>query len=377
MNISIADIIMAKLRREALSREEEELFAQWYDTEDNKTLYYEWKRMDAAIYANMLGDKNVCPKWKDMRRRQKSLYFVWRYVGIACILAGLFFLWYSVNSRFESSVSGEKGYANERVVLTLSDGRKIFLDDPVYRGGYGEEGILIRKDGRNSIVYAPLELGNRGSFNTISIPRRCEYRLKLSDGSIVWLNAETKLVFPVDFKSGPREVELEGEAFFDVVRMDGKPFVVHTRKFDVRVTGTAFNVRAYAGETESATLAEGEIGLEKEGCVYRLCPGEQAYIRNDGVEIKKVDVREEISWRYGAFCFKDACLEDIMRDLIRWYGVEVEYETPELKKLHFTAWFRRTADLREVIDLLEKTGKISIDIKNRTMVIKSNGAENR
>ena len=171
------------------------------------------------------------------------------------------------------------------------------------------------------------------------------------------------------FQGETREVRLQGEAYFEIAKNKNQPFIVHTTQFDVQVTGTQFNVRAYPGEMESATLAEGGIQLEKGGKTYTLKPGQQAYLEEEEVQVRKVNLEIAIAWRYNAFSFEETPLEEIMNELARWYNIHVFYLNPKVKELHFTAWFRRNCTLQEVIDILEKTGKINIELKGKTITV--------
>ena len=122
---------------------------------------------------------------------------------------------------------------------------------------------------------------------------------------------------------------------------------------------------------ESATLAEGGIQLKKDGQTYTLQPGQQAYMKQEQeqVKVREVDLKSAIAWRYNAFSFEEAPLEEIMNELSRWYNIHVFYLNPKVKELHFTAWFRRNSTLEEVIDVLNKTDKIHVELKGKTITV--------
>ena len=202
------------------------------------------------------------------------------------------------------------------------------------------------------------------------IPRGSEYQLILSDGTIVWLNSESEITFPVNFTGEKREVKLKGEAFFDVAKDERHPFIVKTEQFDIRVTGTQFNVRAYTDEPASATLAEGSIQLVRQEEVIPLVPGQQALLKQGIVKVREIELREAIAWRYNAFYFKQQPLESLLNEIARWYDVEVIYQNPTLKKLHFTAGFQRSCSITEVINTLGMTQKIRLEIKGKTLLVK-------
>lgn len=356
--------------------EEEEVFAAWYEEPKNRKCYYEWQKIQAAIRANAEAPGAAAgAAWRKIALRERPLLWLrrgWKYVAAACLLLGIGMAAYRLRVTEQEVPLAQQATVEpgrKQAVLTLSTGKQISLTDSLCRTVTKENGTVIRNDAPNMLVYDAAEQSRGLVYNTVAIPRGGEYKLTLSDGTAVWLNADTRLTFPVAFNGTRREVKLEGEAFFEVAKDTARPFVIHTREFDVRVTGTAFNVRSYPEEAKSATLIEGGIQLEKGNFFYRLQAGEQAIVKDAQVDIRQVKAEEAIAWRYGTFSFKEARLEHIMNELSRWYDVEVFYLHPQLKELHFTAWFRRNSSIEEVVRILEKTKKIRIHIKGRTLMI--------
>lgn len=371
------EIAVARLCGEALNAEEEAIFAAWYEEPENRRRYCEWQKLRAAVRAGVeVPAARTEAAWRKVAAPRRPLLWLrrgWKYAAVACLLAGVGMAFYRLrvvekNVPLAQQVAVEPG--RKQAVLTLSTGKRIPLTDSVYRTVTKENGTVIRNDSPNMLVYDAAE-GSQGLvYNTVAIPRGGEYKLTLADGTTVWLNADTRLTFPVAFNGARREVKLEGEAFFEVAKDTLKPFIIHTRGFDVRVTGTRFNVRTYPEEPESATLLEGGIRLEKGGDSYRLEPGQQAVVGEHSVRIRAVDPADAVAWRSEAFSFREESLEHIMNELCRWYDVEVFYQNPDLKELHFTAWFRRNSSLEEVIGILMKTRKSHINLNGRTIVIK-------
>lgn len=372
-NLNIEDIIFRYSNKKELTEKERQFLEGWLAEPGNRKRYQEWKRLEAAVYANGKSKEvDVYAAWERLRKDIARKRYILRTLPWAAAIAlligcGALFLLQRgqqptapVAQQIQEDLTG-------KIVLTLSDGRQVALSDSL--GSLQEQNGTTIENGNQSLVYNPTDSTIAMVYNTIRIPRGAEYKLVLADGSQVWLNAESSITYPVAFQGETREVRLQGEAYFEIAKNKNQPFIVHTTQFDVQVTGTQFNVRAYPGEMESATLAEGGIQLEKGGKTYSLKPGQQAYLEEEEVQVRKVNLESAIAWRYNAFSFEETPLEEIMNELARWYNIHVFYLNPKVKELHFTAWFRRNCTLQEVIDILEKTGKINIELKGKTITV--------
>ncbi len=372
-NLNIEDIIFRYSNKKELTEKERQFLEGWLAEPGNRKRYQEWKRLEAAVYANGKSKEvDVYAAWERLRKDIARKRYILRTLPWAAAIAlligcGALFLLQRgqqptapVAQQIQEDLTG-------KIVLTLSDGRQVALSDSL--GSLQEQNGTTIENGNQSLVYNPTDSTIAMVYNTIRIPRGAEYKLVLADGSQVWLNAESSITYPVAFQGETREVRLQGEAYFEIAKNKNQPFIVHTTQFDVQVTGTQFNVRAYPGEIESATLAEGGIQLEKGGKTYSLKPGQQAYLEEEEVQVRKVNLESAIAWRYNAFSFEETPLEEIMNELARWYNIHVFYLNPKVKELHFTAWFRRNCTLQEVIDILEKTGKINIELKGKTITV--------
>lgn len=372
-NLNIEDIIFRYSNKKELTEKERQFLEEWLAEPGNRKRYQEWKRLEAAVYADGKSKEvDVYAAWERLRKDIARKRYILRTLPWAAAIAlligcGALFLLQKgqqptapVAQQIQEDLTG-------KIVLTLSDGRQVALSDSL--GSLQEQNGTTIENGNQSLVYNPTDSTIAMVYNTIRIPRGAEYKLVLADGSQVWLNAESSITYPVAFQGETREVRLQGEAYFEIAKNKNQPFIVHTTQFDVQVTGTQFNVRAYPGEMESATLAEGGIQLEKGGKTYSLKPGQQAYLEEEEVQVRKVNLESAIAWRYNAFSFEETPLEEIMNELARWYNIHVFYLNPKVKELHFTAWFRRNCTLQEVIDILEKTGRINIELKGKTITV--------
>ena len=246
-----------------------------------------------------------------------------------------------------------------KAVLTLANGSTVVLDNAdngviAKQGNTSisktDEGKLIYNSGQDNVVNAEPEI------NTMSTPKGGKYQITLPDGSKVWLNALTALKFPTRFTGKERVVELSGEAYFEVAKDKSMPFKVKmANNTTIEVLGTHFNIMAYANERSiNATLLEGSINVKKGDVERIMVPGQQATITND-INLKQVDVDEAISWINGLFSFGKADIGTVMRQIERWYNVDVVFEG-KIPDNQITGYISRTSNLTEVIKMLKLSG---------------------
>lgn len=245
-----------------------------------------------------------------------------------------------------------------RAILTLADGSVIRLDDAV-KGVISQQGDAeIKKVADGEIVYN--QAGNRvqdSRINTVSTPRGGQFRITLPDGSAVWLNSSSLIRFPTGFEAAERRVEIEGEVFFEVKKDATRPFRVVFGGNEVEVLGTSFNIAHYSDEAVSrTTLVEGAVSFRGGGKVSVLKPGQEASVTESGVvSIADVDVEEAIAWKNGLFFFQDADVGSVMRQVSRWYDVEVVYEGTFSKK-QLRGKVPRSEALSELMNMLHYAG---------------------
>ena len=211
------------------------------------------------------------------------------------------------------------------------------------------------------------------TINTLVVPKGGEFAIVLADGTKIWLNADTRLKYPTFFTGDKREVELEGEAYFEVQHDEKMPFIVKTSQSAIRVYGTTFNVKAYPDDSfQKTTLEEGSIGLLVSNKEFKLVPNEQAILNTDNkVNIIKINARQQSVWRHGRFLFDNENLEDIMAQLARWYDVNIFFIGPKVRDLHFSGEIDRYENIEKVLHMIGLTTNISFSIKEKTITITS------
>ncbi len=260
-----------------------------------------------------------------------------------------------------------------KAILTLDDGQVLSLDDKIASVITEEDGTLIHKDSSNGIVYHKAEsVKPTLIYNRIDVPRGGEYSLTLADGTKVWLNSESSLKYPVQFVGSTRQVELTGEAYFEVSHNASKPFFVKAGDAEVKVLGTKFNISSYTDEEYIATtLVEGSVEVSNLGSKELLKPGYQAVVNRRGGEfqIQEVDTRLYTSWVNGVFEFKNNSLEEICHQLSRWYDVEFFFTEKQYRDLRFTGAAKREKPVGFALGMIEKMANVKFAIKNDKIVV--------
>jgi ferric-dicitrate binding protein FerR (iron transport regulator) len=263
--------------------------------------------------------------------------------------------------------------AKAHVMLTLSDGRQVALDSTATEQIIEQKGIHAVNSGKGALTYARPAENNAAQpnivFNTLTTPRGKYYKIVLPDGTQVSLNAASSLRYPTFFSDGQRKVELTGEAYFDVAKDAGQPFVVVTGKQVISVLGTAFNVKAYTDEPYiKTTLVEGRIKVDpRNGTEAKLLsPGEQATLENNQLQIRKTDTREDISWMSDMFYFSDTDLHTVAHQLQRWYDIEVDYASLPNARLY--GQLPRSTPLLQLLNAIEKTSDIKLKLSNNRLL---------
>ncbi|MGY0037823.1 FecR family protein [Pedobacter sp. NJ-S-72] len=209
-------------------------------------------------------------------------------------------------------------------------------------------------------------------MNTVSTPRGGQYRIILPDGTKVWLNSSSSLKFPEQFTSNERNVELKGEAYFEVAKNASKPFKVTVNSTVVKVLGTHFNIMAYNDDPFiKTTLLEGSVQLSNITTLDILKPGQQAVINKSGfVKVINTDTEQSIAWKNGYFFFNRANLKDIMKQLSRWYNIDVIYKGKMPVEEEFVGKIKRDSELSKTLKILEFSG-VNFKIIGNQLIVTS------
>ncbi|WP_158796234.1 FecR family protein [Pedobacter sp. L105] len=257
-------------------------------------------------------------------------------------------------------------------ILTLANGKTIKLDH-IRNGVLVEhDGLQITKTGSGQLLYNLTAVTGKpdDAENMISTPKGGQYQILLSDGTKVWLNAASSLRFPVCFNQQSRKVELTGEAYFEVAKNPARPFIVKTANTSIKVFGTHFNVMAYPDEsTSKTTLLEGSVSVSSATASDLIKPGEQALLNQDGkISIQKhINEREVMAWKNGNFSFEDTGIQEVMRQVARWYDVSVVYEG-KIPTKRLTGTLSRNVNASTLFNMLSYTG-INFRIEEKRIIV--------
>lgn len=270
---------------------------------------------------------------------------------------------------------GDRAPGGNKATLTLANGTVISLTDAANGDLVKQSGISIAKTADGQLVYkvsaaANSEKGN-AAFNTITTPNGGQYQILLPDGSKVWLNAASSLKFPTVFSGTERKVELNGEAYFEVAKNRKVPFTVDANGTKVLVLGTHFNVMAYEDEKlVKTTLLEGSVKLSHADAVAFLKPGQQGTIAGNerDYKVQEADVASATAWKNGYFLFDNASLPQLMRQISRWYDVDVVY-AGGLKDHEFVGEVSRNYSLMKILRILELS-EVKFKLEGRTLTVK-------
>jgi len=256
-----------------------------------------------------------------------------------------------------------------RAYLVLATGQRVVLDDAQKGAVTTQGGTNVVKLDSGVLAYHPTTSGGSTMYNTVVTPRGGQYQLILPDGTKVWLNASTSLRFPTAFNTGRREVELTGEAYFEVRHLSGRPFTVRTGRHTIEDIGTAFNINAYDDEpVAKVTLTEGEARVTGQRALT-LHPGQQARWQAEDPETLATDVDTEdvLAWKNGQISFMNPDFSCVMRQISRWYDVDVRY-SGAVPKARFFGIVSRGVYLSTLLEFFEHNN-IHIRLDGRTLIV--------
>ena len=372
------DIIVRRILDQA-DETERELVERWL-TEDemNREYYRKAKRYFDRYYTGEESrEVDVEDAWSEFvvyadKSPRKYLWRrVMRYAAVLLLplCLGLGYWFWGNDSLDTAVIPGgiriEPG--TTKAILVFNSGRQVELtDSSTFEQAMGR---FKSEEGKVEKSLKPVE------YNKIIVPRGGEYNLVLADGTSVVINADSKLSIPDRFEGKERRVRLEGEALFHVVKDAEHPFVVEMEGGDVTVLGTVFNVSAYSEEVcIQTTLVEGSVAFRGKGMkeVRVIVPGEQVTydVQTNSVEVEKVDTGIYTAWAEGKWIIEGKRLEDIMKQLARWYDVSVFYQNPEVKDLVFTGDLEKYSSCNVILDIISMTTSVEFELKDKMIIVK-------
>ena len=361
----------------------EEVKAWLEESEGNKEYFREFQRVylefQWGVYAREVkSDFNLLRK----KLRKRSSLQVWYSVAAAVVIllsVGGILLWNSGEIE-EKPVQVAKKVTiqpgKSQAILVLSSGEEVAMGN-VSRQLEEKDGtsVVVSETGRISYQSAEGKGGTTKDtarvMNRLVIPRGGEFNLTLSDGTRVWLNAETELRYPVQFNGKERVVYLKGEAYFEVSKNKEKPFLVQVDDMSVKVYGTAFNVNTY--NKIETVLVTGSVSMNQGGKEVLLKPNQKGVFDqvSGKITVEDVDVLAYVSWKNGDFIFRNESLNSIMDKLSRWYGLEVLYQDAGLQEVRLSGNLKRYKDVRELFVSFEKISDARFKVQGNKVIVSS------
>lgn len=337
----------------------------------------EQARAAFARASKILGFKGTKGKGKVVHLRQRW----WIAAAVLLVIAGGYMFVQNTGRDANTVVQKQKAPSGDilpggnRAVLTLADGSTIILDS-ASNGAITKQGsVTVIKLDDGQLAYNPSSTNSHGeqpspvSYNTITTPRGGQYQLALTDGTRVWLNAESSLTYPTAFNGNERVVKLTGEGYFEVKHEAAKPFKVDVGGVEVDVLGTHFNINAYRDEDDvKTTLLQGSVLIKDGQKSALLKPGEQGVKTRTGLEVEKnVDIEEVMAWKNGLFQFHNSDISTVMQEICRWYNVEVSYPRG-IPKDKYWGSIRRDQNLSQVLKVLKESGA-EFKVEGRKIIV--------
>ncbi|WP_113635410.1 FecR family protein [Nubsella zeaxanthinifaciens] len=334
----------------------------------NDTLYHQITSHQRFTQSIVEEERNS--KWGSLRNK-------WYYVAATILLSfgiGMSIYLFSNLKKTQVQLANRvtpTAPTNDHVMLTLSSGKKVALEELALGKIVTEGNIGITKNKEGQLVYDLSSINDDGTldYNTISTPVGSNYQVILSDGTKVWLNAKTTLKFPAVFKGTNRQVELSGEAYFEVAHNEKQPFLLTAKGMTVQVLGTHFNVSAYDDDQLVKTsLLEGAIKANYQTKSLLLKPGQQAVLSESKLSQSGFNEDDVMAWKSGYFIFRNEPIQEIMKEISRWYHIEVAYQG-NLTKEEFGGKYLKNSSLKELLSSLELTGKVKFKMEGRRVTV--------
>lgn len=314
--------------------------------------------------------------WSKLKNRRVKTRRLWAYRATAAAVLLVF----AISSVLllsrdlgPDNFKGNTAPGSAIATLELADGSRVELS-PMVTELVDDNAAVIQID-KGEVSYSEKEDVDSLVYNTIVIPRKGEYKIVLSDGSVIWLNSESALRYPQKFIGAERRVFLTGEAYFEVTHDESKPFVVETEAQELAVLGTKFDICAFADESAVlSTLVSGSVKINVKNTDNHvlLIPGQQAIVdKNTGVlNVESVDVNDVTAWKEGFFSLENVTMEEFLLKLSRWYDVPFVFEDEEAKTLSFKGSVPRYDDLIQVLDILQVISPVEFNYQKDQIEVK-------
>lgn len=364
----------------------EDNFREWLNEKGHAELFNKvMSYREALLRLEKGGAIDTGQEWE--RFEVKMQPGKWRRIRKLYAVAACLFIFLLVGVLWETSEPTVQRVANETefigkksAELILADGQRIDLEIQVV-DLEEQNGVSISNTRDSYLAYSgdtsvlEADSAEQLIYNTLKVPVGADYKLRLADGTTIWLNCGTEIHYPVKFGKQERRVYLDGEAYFEVKKAAEWPFIVETERMHVQVTGTRFNVKSYRSEEiVHTTLVSGSVNIntpDEDEQIVRLLPTQQFCLdkRTGQVVVSEVDTRLYTDWTEGMFVFRKQRLEEVMNTLSRWYGIEVFYIGSTVKDLRVSANLGRYEHIDAILRIIGAMDKVNAERKGNVVTI--------
>jgi transmembrane sensor len=364
--------LIQKYLEDQTTVEETALLESWYLKQSTA-----FQRPDAEMIDR---NESMMLNFLESRIAEKKTISLWPRIAIAAAIAFIVIGAYFFRSNFNGTVNDNTKLAAADIApgkngatLTLANGQKIFINGELAGNIASQSGVKISKTKDGQLIYELTnQKGDKTEYNTLTTTRGEQIQVRLPDGSLVFLNAASSLKYPSSFVSlKERRVDLQGEAYFEVAKDKRHPFIVKAAQQEVKVLGTHFNINSYADEPEiKTTLLEGSVNVSNlNGKISEILkPGQQATVKGGNIKVGDADIDQAMSWKNGDFVFVGEDLKVVMRQVARWYDVEIEYQG-NINSSGVVSTISRTKKLSQLLKALQKNQGIHFKVEGRRVLV--------
>ncbi|MBW8685252.1 FecR family protein [Chitinophaga rhizophila] len=389
MTISEIKRLLEKYKRRDITREEylqlmqaveDDAYTAAVKADIMETLYSEapdmgWTEQDGkAILEGIFSEGRIENSRLRIIKRRRLVYSSLAAAMVAGLVATGVYYFSGSLPQHEQVVVGKRQPllpGSNKAMLTLADGTVIPLDS-ASSGTLAQQGNTQVSNSNGRLSYNGGGAADKVMYNTVVTPHGGQYQLTLADGSRVWLNAASSIRFPTAFTGQERNVEITGEAYFEVAQQADKPFHVKVNEVQVNVLGTSFNIMAYQDEQAiKTTLVDGAVQLKHGNNASILKPGHQASLsaNDDHFQISPADMEQTLAWKEGKFRFRNTNIRTIMRQLSRWYDIQVSYQG-DVSEIDLTGVISRREEAGNLLAALEATQRVQFEVSGNNVTVK-------
>jgi transmembrane sensor len=381
MDIHQAKELLQRYQAGSCTRAEKELVESWYQ-QLLETGEWQWEEgekdmMQYVLEARVMKQVNESTRVTSAPFFRISRFYWWAAAAVVFLIStfSYFFVFKAPRNLRQITAAKNndvKAPQLNRAMITLANGQKMFLDSAANGTSVMQGNVKLVKLESGEIAYQQQTGGESGKmqYNTLSNPRGSKViNVVLADGSKVWLNTGSAITYPIVFLGNERKVSISGEAYFEIAHVVAKPFVVNKGDIEIKVLGTHFNVNAFEDEADDTkiTLLEGSVKVKNANKSGLLKPGQQALVTKEIKVMSDVDVNLVMAWKNGYFQFNNTSLQNVLKQVSRWYDVDVVYEGSNQPR-QFVGEMQKDLNLSEMLKILEKNN-VHFKIEGKKLII--------